>query len=113
MIDPRLSNRLLKVFGGLAGTADTVTDEEHERFQGIPAGGEAAYKDFIREEMLRESRLLDPAQRADGIAALEEVLADPDFDYEDFYESLLPAFDPPAEVRDFFVWLHELLSANG
>lgn len=70
---------------------------------------EAQYRKIINEMFIDYYNSIDEDKKKKSKTALSYYLSKPDFDFERVFESCVPPFDPPADARDFFMWLWEEL----
>ena len=60
---------------------------------------------IINEKFVDYYKSLDKDKQQKSKIALSYYLSKPDSDFERVFESCLPPFDPPANARNFFVWI--------
>jgi hypothetical protein len=103
-VNPYFLNDLMSPITGLG------EDDEAVSFYGeMGIISEDQYRKIINEKFVDYYKSLDKDKQQKLKIALSYYLSKPDSDFERVFESCLPPFDPPANARDFFVWIWEEL----
>jgi len=91
----------------ITGLADD--DEVVSFYNKMGVISEDQYRKIIKNNFIDyyNSLMCDKQQKIK--TALSYYLSKPDFDFGRVFDSCLPPFDPPANVRYFFVWIWEEL----
>jgi hypothetical protein len=84
-------------------------DEVVEKYKLVDFSDETQYKVIINDLFVDYFQTLSKEKKAKAKLALSYYLSRSEFDFERVFESCLPPFDPPRNVRDFFVWIWEAL----
>lgn len=104
LVNPYFLNDLMSPITGLADD-----DEAVSYYNSLNISSEEQYRSIIREVFIEYFSSLDKQKKDKTKTALSFYLSKQDSDFERVFESCLPPFDPPTDVRDFFVWLWEEL----
>lgn len=98
---------LIHLLSPIDGSGDDDNVVSHYNEMGIIR--EEQYRIIINNLFIDYYHGLDIDKQQKTKLTLSFYLSKANFDFNRIFESCLPPFDPPANARDFFVWIWEAL----
>lgn len=106
-----INSDLLDLFlAPITGLGDD--NESVEYYRKLKIQDKNDYKKIINEIIVEEFEELNEQQKLNAKLVLSYYLTSNAIDFERVFESVLPPFDPPYPVRNFFLWIWECIFLN-